>query len=189
MFDARDRYLELTARRANGYPQNSNTDSPEWRHWRDFARDLTADAQGKVLDIGAESLTSVSLWPARVDWTGVDPAPSSAGVDRGIAEELPYQDRTFHAVGFLGSLDHILDYRVALDEARRVLRPGGLLIVAGLAWAPGKVSTLLNDHIHWHHFREADYQIMGEGMRLVNAIKAGWKYDAHRWMTGRVWEK
>ncbi len=46
----------------------------------------------------------------------------------GCAEELPFADRSFDAVIFVASLQFVEDYRRAVVEAARVLRPAGRLI-------------------------------------------------------------
>jgi avermectin B 5-O-methyltransferase len=48
------------------------------------------------------------------------------------ATDLPFPDGSFDAAIALESLVHMSDKRAALDEARRVLRPGGRLAVADL---------------------------------------------------------
>jgi SAM-dependent methyltransferase len=44
-------------------------------------------------------------------------------------EFLPFRDASVAAVVYNGALHHIIDYRAALREALRVLRPGGRLVV------------------------------------------------------------
>ncbi len=60
-----------------------------------------------------------------------DPDHPDAYVDA-VGQDLPFDDATFDAVIFSSSLHHvpIADIPRALDEARRVLRPGGTLFVA-----------------------------------------------------------
>lgn len=48
---------------------------------------------------------------------------------RADGEYLPFRDQTIAAVIYNGSLHHIVDYRAALREALRVLRPSGRLVV------------------------------------------------------------
>jgi ubiquinone/menaquinone biosynthesis C-methylase UbiE len=58
-----------------------------------------------------------------------------ASAELGDARALPYPDDTADAVLLLGPLYHLqepTDRRRALEEARRVLRPGGLLTAAAI---------------------------------------------------------
>jgi ubiquinone/menaquinone biosynthesis C-methylase UbiE len=45
------------------------------------------------------------------------------------AERLPYRDSSFDLVCNLGSLEHFLDMEAALRETRRILKPGGRLVL------------------------------------------------------------
>jgi ubiquinone/menaquinone biosynthesis C-methylase UbiE len=59
-----------------------------------------------------------------------------ASAERGDARALPYADGTADAVLLLGPLYHLqehADRRRALEEARRVLRPGGVLAAAAIS--------------------------------------------------------
>lgn len=69
---------------------------------------------------------------------GVEPAAAMAEiagkrgmeVQVGPAEELPFDDESFDTVLFNGTPSYIGDLRKAFQEARRVLRPGGFVVVA-----------------------------------------------------------
>ena len=57
------------------------------------------------------------------------------------ATELPFKDNEFDAIWTITVLEHVVDPEKALDEFRRVLRPGGVLYLAPAwqcrSWAAG----------------------------------------------------
>jgi ubiquinone/menaquinone biosynthesis C-methylase UbiE len=60
---------------------------------------------------------------------------------RGDARELPYEDGTFDAAFLVTVLGEIPDQDAALRELRRVLRPGGRLVVGELMGDPHVVTA------------------------------------------------
>jgi SAM-dependent methyltransferase/uncharacterized protein YbaR (Trm112 family) len=87
---------------------------------------------GRVLDIGCGPNAQRSAYAnaiAQDHYVGLDPLEGAAQRQyifiRGLAEYLPFADASFDNVIFYSSLDHVLDVGRALDEAVRVLRPGG----------------------------------------------------------------
>ena len=52
---------------------------------------------------------------------------------RADAQRLPFGAEEFDAVTMISMLHHVEDFRAALAEARRVLRPGGRLVLKGFA--------------------------------------------------------
>jgi ubiquinone/menaquinone biosynthesis C-methylase UbiE len=48
---------------------------------------------------------------------------------RSVGEHLPFPNKVFDAVMFVSTIDHMINPSHALVEARRVLRPGGYLLV------------------------------------------------------------
>ena len=64
---------------------------------------------------------------------------------------LPFADATFDAVVSFETIEHIAAQKAFLDEARRVLRPGGLLILS----CPNKVEySDKRSHANEFHVRE-----------------------------------
>ena len=92
-----------------------------------------------LVDVGCGEGTFCRYASERVEQvTGIDPDASvlpdpSGGVDylQGSAERLPLDDASVDAVTMTAVLHHC-DVRVALAEARRVLAPGGVLLVLGI---------------------------------------------------------
>jgi SAM-dependent methyltransferase len=87
-----------------------------------------------LLDLGYQ-VTLYDLTPKHVDQAGARGVPARVA----DARHLPCGDATADAVLLLGPLYHLpeaADRHQALAEARRVLRPGGVAVVAALSrWA------------------------------------------------------
>lgn len=160
---------------------NSEHSSVWYEHHLDRSRRLLADAHGSVLDVGCDvPATSASVFPAGVRYLGLDPLFGDTDSFRliALAERLPVRGGSLDNVALLTSLDHVLDHHAALDEAWRVLRPGGRLYLASLVWS--ERAELYRDHVHFHHFRE--YELFGAlaRFRLDTVQRYPWKDDLHR---------
>lgn len=123
--------------------------------FKDFCKVLT----GLVRDIGSDKPShSMQFLPSGCEYLGLDPYAGDGEFRLiGLGEILPINNSSVDAVLFNTSLDHILDYHTALEEAYRVLRPSGRVVIATYAWI--ERATLLTDSVHFHHFRE--YEIFG----------------------------
>lgn len=93
---------------------------------------LDLNPAADVLDIGAGDGALLAEFQRRGHQgrlVGLDPHPG-AGVLQGQAEALPFPNASFDVVLMIRMLPHVTDEREALAEARRVLRPGGQLVLA-----------------------------------------------------------
>ena len=65
------------------------------------------------------------------------------------ATRLPFPDGEFDLVASFNMLHHIAEWRAALSEIHRVLRPGGHYILVDMAfarWLAGLLGSLLKNH-------------------------------------------
>ena len=71
---------------------------------------------------------------------------SNVGLSRNVAEALPVAPGSLDLVTTRMAAHHFLDFEVMLDEVRRVLKPGGVLLLAdSMAPEDDKVAKWMND--------------------------------------------
>jgi SAM-dependent methyltransferase len=135
-------------------------------HWR--FRQFCKGLKGRVLDIGCDKPSvSKKLFPEKCQYVGTDAFASNKEFRLiGLAEMLPIADKSFDNVSFNTSLDHILDYHTAIENAARVLKPKGKIIISTYAWLNN--ATLLTDAVHFHHFREIE---------IINALSQNFSIE------------
>jgi SAM-dependent methyltransferase len=101
--------------------------------WFAARRDLLARTlraapdQGIALDVGAGGRPQLAETVAHLRWIGIDRVtPADIVADAGT---VPIASSSVSVITMLDLLEHV-DDEVALREARRVLRPGGMLLVS-----------------------------------------------------------
>jgi len=121
----------------------------EWR------RRLSAQASGRVLEVGVGTGSQLRWYRPDVVVTALEPNAAMAARARrraarasapvvvvdGAAEELPFGAASFETVVFTFAFCSVADPERALAEARRVLVPGGRLLMiehVHLPWQPGR---------------------------------------------------
>lgn len=149
---------------------------------------LTSRAYGDVLEIGVGTGRNLALYPPHAHVTGVDLSPrmlaharrraAKAGRDIdlhvGDAQRLGFPPESFDAVVFSLALCSIPGDRLAVGEAKRVLRPGGRLLLLEHVRSPFRAvravqwlvdlctSRLLCDH----QLREPLKHLSAEGFEI-----------------------
>lgn len=146
-----------------------------WRH-----RLVRPFVQGRLLDLacGYNNLTRAHGSGVGVDifpWEGID-------AQIGDATRLPFGDETFDTVSVLAALNHIPNREEALLAMRRVLRPGGVLLLTMIGPWTGRLAHLLfhQDEERRGGMREGELQgigrtemralIHGAGFEIVREI-------------------
>lgn len=180
--DAFDQYLLISSIKQNQVDINLEADD-EWYQKHSYrARQILRDFTGTVLDIGCGSPeTSRGLFSPAVNYFGIDPTFYSLDEFHlvAMAEFLPIKDECLDGIVFSTSLDHVFDYHRALDEAYRVLKPGGKIFVSSLVWTHS--AELYNDSVHFHHFREAELMLALNKFKMEPVKRYNWKNHGHRY--------
>ena len=107
----------------------------------DFVADIcrrVTDRRPHILDVGCGTGANLLMLSQFGDAEGVDISEDAlafcrerglANVKLGAAEKLPYDDGTFDLVTALDVVEHLDDDLGGLSEMRRVLRPGGRVLL------------------------------------------------------------
>jgi ubiquinone/menaquinone biosynthesis C-methylase UbiE/predicted ester cyclase len=155
-------------------------------------------AEGEVLELAAGTARNLPFYSGGVKVTGVELSPEMAELGRqraeelgreidmrvGDAEALPLPDDSFDTVVCTYGLCTIPDDAAAIREAKRVLRPGGRILLAEHVRSPNPllraIQRLLEPLAHRfggdHLLREPLDHLAAEGFEIdeVKRLKAGW---------------
>ena len=119
----------------------------------------------KLLDIGCGTgyLIDMLAKVHEAEYTGVDLSPEmikqannkkikNAKFIEGRSDEIPFDDNTFDIITCSQSFHHYPDTDKAMQEARRVLKPGGLYILSDTGVGPFKMFGVKVDDFIYRHF-------------------------------------
>ncbi len=114
-----------------------------YEHWHRYALAATAVDDLMVLDAAcgegygsdmmarsARSVDAVDLDAATVDHARRRYGSDSLRFHQSDCLELPFEDQRFDAVVSFETLEHLGEHEALLDEFRRVLKPGGWLMIS-----------------------------------------------------------
>jgi ubiquinone/menaquinone biosynthesis C-methylase UbiE len=152
------------------------------RHW------ACSQAAGETLEVAIGTGLNLPFYSEQVQLTGIDFSPAMLAIARQRATRLgrtvdlreadalalPFPDARFDTVVCTFSLCAIPDDRGAVAEMRRVLRPGGLLVLAdhieGSAWptrAFQRAVEFFTVPLQGEHFtRRPLRQVQAEGLQI-----------------------
>jgi SAM-dependent methyltransferase len=133
------------------------------------ARLARVPAAKDVLDIGARDGHLRGYLPEGTRYQGIDIAPQFASPHvrvQDVSAGLPFPDASFDFTFCIEVLEHVPNPWGTLTEIRRVLRPGGVLILS----VPNPYHW---KEIVWNVFRIADRQGHAYGWTIQNMIRLG----------------
>jgi ubiquinone/menaquinone biosynthesis C-methylase UbiE/predicted ester cyclase len=155
-------------------------------------------AEGEVLELAAGTARNLPFYAPELKVTGIELSPEMAELGRrraaeldreidmrvGDAESLPFPDESFDTVVCTYGLCTIPDDAAAIREAKRVLRPGGRILLAEHVRSPNPVvrgvQRVLEPLAHRfggdHLLREPLDHLAAEGFEIdaVRRQKAGY---------------
>ncbi|MEC7901265.1 MAG: class I SAM-dependent methyltransferase [Acidobacteriota bacterium] len=118
---------------------------------------LAAIGVGKAVGIDIDwghQAEDIGWQMMRTEFMRVDNRAAAAHLEAGDAMALAFQDKTFDVVHSTVSLEHIAEPELALCEAQRVLRPGGIAYFEVEPWfGPRGGHSLCTLDFPWGHVR------------------------------------
>src|SRR4051794_40427607 len=105
----------------------------------------------------AESVHGVDLSGEAVDFASRSYGSDRIKFSRGDLRNIPHSDAMFDVIVSFESLEHVAEHESFLEEAKRVLRPGGLLILS----SPNRDVYLRGQPPNPFHHREPNRKEFG----------------------------
>jgi ubiquinone/menaquinone biosynthesis C-methylase UbiE len=142
--DLRDRWrkaqiAEEKAHRAYKEIYNWSTQSWEAVLRKEFSISFKCFTGKRVLEVGCGCLGPIHYINSSCFRVGSDPlltnykdlvdTASTTHLVASMAENLPFKDESFDVILCINVLDHVMDPHAAAREIRRVIAPGGLLLL------------------------------------------------------------
>jgi len=150
--------------------------------------------EGRVLDVGAGTGDQVAeLIRLGYDAIGLEPNPQAVAIARdrgrpirqGTAEAPPFEDSSFDTVILSQVVEHLVDPIAALASLRRLVRPGGRLIVLtpNVHGVPRRLFG--SEWAHWHP--PYHVHLFGRGQLRRAISQAGYRVEQVTTLTPSFW--
>jgi len=129
-------------------------------YWADITRHFAPDL--RLLDIGcgtgwlAEHFSSYTGIDASADAVRRATANGRNVIAGDVDQPLPFPDGSFDAVVLKDVLEHVADPVAVVCEARRVLRPGGLVFAS----SPDAQRWVWDDYTHRRPFTRKSFRLL-----------------------------
>jgi SAM-dependent methyltransferase len=174
----------------------------EWHgqpgYWRDVTRHF--DPADRILDVGCGTGWIAEHFPS---YRGLDSSPEAvrAAQERGrmvdlhdVDDPLPVEDESVDGVILKDLLEHVTNPVAVVREARRVLRPGGLVFAS----SPDAQRWVWDDYTHRRPFTRKAFRLLfadqGFGVEQIgyesvvpgSSIVSGWTRAKRRPMPLRA---
>ena len=129
-------------------------------YWADITRHFASDSE--LLDIGCGTGWLAEHFP---HYTGIDGSPDAVaiavGQQRNVIEgdvdrPLPFAEESFDAIVMKDLLEHVADPTALVLEARRVLRPGGIIFAS----SPDAQRWVWDDYTHRRPFTRKSFRLL-----------------------------
>lgn len=158
-------------------------------------RHLLSRARGRTLEVGVGTGRNIAHYPADTELIGVDISRAMLQIARkratrfgrpielriGDAQNLDFPDSSFDTVVAILFLSAVPDQHRAICEIRRVLRPGGRLLVldhtrstiAPARWLQRLLSPLVARLVRWEFMRDPVVDVTSAGFIVEEHQRSG----------------
>jgi len=161
--------------------------------YQQVARLIPRKSKQKILDIGCGDGVLLSLiaggekYGLDLDQDGLDYAQCKVKGKFicGSAEALPFGKNFFDVVMATEIIEHLEHPALMLGEIKRVLKPGGRVIIT----TPIKPASGLTDKLHQQEFSPEELNILGKKyFRQVKIITShpAWLKKIYAWQAGKI---
>lgn len=104
---------------------------------------------------GAESVVAVDISPVAIEAAREREGAEDVDFRVSDLEDLPLEDDSVDVVVCFEAIEHVYRPAVALDEVRRVLRPGGMLLIS----SPNRGVYPAGNPFHFHEYTTEELEV------------------------------